>query len=198
MKNLLLILIAAAALFGAWYLGKTTGKDCCKSEKAIISEEEEEGGAEAGGLEKVPARVRILMHFRIDNPQEGYTYFYTYGNNEKEVYEIIADSFYVRINGTPELNRTNGKQDVIDSITIIAKKDKIVSKKTTLYTTYKRQRISDSYSYTQLIYFDGKAVVEEKEDKVYEYKDDGLAIIPGKIFNLMNPPVRPIGPPPAN
>jgi hypothetical protein len=209
MRKIILIVVAIAALAGAWYLGKTTGKDCCKE-----TGKAGEDAALADFNDGPQSRIRILNVFAFEDTTldiVNCTYKYKIGNSPEEDltiyveenrrYSAVFQSF--RKKGGPlQSQRPNNDGDfeieddkMYRCTFIITQIDKAGNRKVILDT--KHELPEDQYT--------GKTLKDAKSNLFYQYipvrktdKSEGQeAKRDGDIKPLQNPPINPIGPAPG-
>jgi hypothetical protein len=181
MKKLILILVAAAALFGAWYLGKTTGKDCCKEEstssKKVALDQSCKDLDDDDFIDGKCSRLRILNIFSFEDTElDLANYKYTLKVNEydeedleikkqyKNYYASLVQTFRKK-GSTDNPQRTDGKGDYkldygktyINRFTIFKINKKDESKREVIY--------SDSNAPG----FKGKTLKDMKTNLVFQF-----------------------------
>ncbi|MBK9329402.1 MAG: hypothetical protein IPM95_08845 [Sphingobacteriales bacterium] len=200
MRKIILIVVAIAALAGAWYLGKTTGKDCCK----------ETGKAgELAAANEFPdgknSKLRNLVVLHFEEYLDNYTYYVKVNNYEDFKLEIIKDTiqgfyysgFFQSFKNVGSGNsESHGRDNPLkpdktydNNFTIYAVKDGTGERiEIGYYTTgsFKGQNLLDHK--TNLVY---QFVFIPKLDKVLPQKKEKI------ILPLQNPPINPIGPAPG-
>ncbi len=204
MKKIILIIAAIAALAGAFFWGKHSGKSCCKDEGKV-------NGLASDGFKDGPqSRIRILNVFAFQDTNldiTNYKYVYKIDNGPVEVlpiyvegnrrYSAVFQSFRKKGGGlNSERPKNDGDYEIDDnkqyqSTFIIIQIDKKNGDSTEIFKT------SHEKQYT------GKTLKDAESNLFYQFipvrKKDKSAVTSrdGDIKPLQNPPINPIGPAPG-
>ena len=200
MKKIILIIAAIAALAGAFFWGKHSGKSCCKDEGktgALAAANEFPDGKNS------KLRNLVVLHFEeyLDN----YSYYVKANTFEDYRLEIKADTiqgiyfsgFFQSLKNVGVGNTEgHGRDNPL-------KPDKSYDNVFTIYAINNDTKERVEIGYYSTGNFTGQDLINHKSNLVYEFvyipKSD--KVLPKKkdkiILPLQNPPINPIGPAPG-